>query len=123
LERPVPAGLLEEVGPTAVRDYWRGALGRDMPPSVAAGATSATVSVTRNSANGEASAGPHLTPREREVLSLLARHYSNREIADELVLSTRTVERHVANIYAKLGVSSRRLATAYARDNGVFSGE
>jgi DNA-binding CsgD family transcriptional regulator len=117
LERPVPAGLLEEIGPTAIGGYWRGALGRDMPPSVAPVATSPTASATRTSV------GPHLTPREREVLSLVARHYTNREIADELVLSIRTVERHVANIYAKLGVSSRRLATAYARDNGVLSGE
>ena len=51
---------------------------------------------------------------------LLARHYTNREVAEELVLSIRTVERHVANIYAKLGVSSRRLATAYARQHGML---
>jgi DNA-binding NarL/FixJ family response regulator len=62
-----------------------------------------------------------LTPREREVLALVARHYSNREVADELVLSIRTVERHVANIYAKLSVSSRRQATAYARHHGYLA--
>ena len=62
-----------------------------------------------------------LTHREREVLGLLARHYTNREVAEELVLSIRTVERHVANIYGKLGVSSRRLAAAYARQHGVLA--
>ncbi len=48
-----------------------------------------------------------LTPREREVAALVAAGKSNREIADALVLSERTAERHVANIMAKLGVSSR----------------
>ncbi|WP_165360915.1 AAA family ATPase [Candidatus Chloroploca sp. Khr17] len=48
-----------------------------------------------------------LTPREREVATLVAEGKSNREIADALVLSERTAERHVANILAKLGVSSR----------------
>jgi DNA-binding CsgD family transcriptional regulator len=50
-----------------------------------------------------------------------ARHHTNREVAEELVLSIRTVERHIANIYAKLGVSSRRLATDYARHHGVLT--
>lgn len=57
--------------------------------------------------------GP-LTRRESEVLRLVADGRSNREIATELVLSERTVERHVSNILAKLGVPSRAAATAYA---------
>jgi DNA-binding CsgD family transcriptional regulator len=48
------------------------------------------------------------------MLALIARHYSNRQIAAELVLSVRTVERHITNIYAKTGLSSRRLAERYA---------
>jgi DNA-binding CsgD family transcriptional regulator len=55
-----------------------------------------------------------LSPRETEVLSLLARGRSNKEMADELVLSVHTVERHVANIYRKIGVRGRAQATAYA---------
>ena len=55
-----------------------------------------------------------LSPRELEVLRLLASGRTNRAIAAELVLSERTVDRHVSNIYAKLGVSSRAAATAYA---------
>ena len=72
---------------------------------------------TSTAANGRTPRQDVLTPREREVLQLVARRYTNREIAEELVLSVRTVERHVENIYAKLGVSSRRLATAYARQH------
>lgn len=55
-----------------------------------------------------------LTPRELEVLRQLATGASNREIADALVISDKTVARHVANIFTKLGLSSRSAATAYA---------
>ncbi len=59
-----------------------------------------------------------LSPREREVLSLIAAGRSNDEIAKELYLSVRTVERHVSNIYAKVGVSgkaARVVAAEHAR--------
>lgn len=58
-----------------------------------------------------------LTPREHEVLRLLAAGKTNKAIADELVLSARTVDRHVSNIFAKLRVSSRAAATAYAYEH------
>jgi DNA-binding NarL/FixJ family response regulator len=61
--------------------------------------------------------------REAEVLRLLAAGCSNREIADELVLSVRTVERHVANIYSKTGLRSRSRATAYALHHGLATPE
>jgi DNA-binding NarL/FixJ family response regulator len=56
--------------------------------------------------------GP-LTGRELEVLALVAAGRSNREIAGDLVISERTVARHVSNIFVKLDVSSRAAATAY----------
>jgi DNA-binding NarL/FixJ family response regulator len=60
-------------------------------------------------------AGAHgLTPRELQVLRLVAAGETNKAIAAELVLSERTVDRHVSNIFAKLGASSRAAATAYA---------
>jgi ATP/maltotriose-dependent transcriptional regulator MalT len=63
-------------------------------------------------------ARPHgLTPRELEVLRLLAAGETNRAIASQLVLSERTVDRHVSNIYAKLGVSTRAAATAFAYEH------
>lgn len=55
-----------------------------------------------------------LSPRELEVLRLLATGATNRAIAAQLVLSERTVDRHVSNIFLKLGVSTRAAATAYA---------
>ena len=55
-----------------------------------------------------------LTPRELQVLRLVAAGETNKAIAAELVLSERTVDRHVSNIFAKLDVSSRAAATAYA---------
>ncbi len=58
-----------------------------------------------------------LTARELQVLRLVAAGATNRAIAAELVLSERTVDRHVSNIFTKLGVSSRAAATAYAYEH------
>jgi DNA-binding NarL/FixJ family response regulator len=60
-----------------------------------------------------------LTARELEVLRLLATGKTNRVIADELVLAVKTVDRHVSNIFTKLGVSSRAAATAYAYEHDL----
>ena len=58
-----------------------------------------------------------LTPRELQVLRLVSAGRTNKAIAAELVLSERTVDRHVSNIFTKLGVSSRAAATAYAYEH------
>jgi DNA-binding NarL/FixJ family response regulator len=55
-----------------------------------------------------------LTARELQVLRLVATGLSNQEIATALVISEHTARRHLQNIFAKLGVSSRAAATAYA---------
>jgi non-specific serine/threonine protein kinase len=58
-----------------------------------------------------------LTPREREVVALIARGFANSEIAEQLVLSVRTVERHIENIYDKVGAhgkAARAAVTAFA---------
>lgn len=62
-----------------------------------------------------------LTPREIEVLGLLAQGFMNPEVAEQLVLSVRTVETHRANIQRKTGVSSRAELIAYAKQNGFAS--
>lgn len=61
----------------------------------------------------------HLTPREIEVLTLVAAGWSNQHIADELVVSVHTVKRHVANLLTKLGADSRSAAAARARSLGI----
>jgi DNA-binding NarL/FixJ family response regulator len=63
-----------------------------------------------------------LSGREAEVLRLVARGLSNDDIARQLVLSVRTVERHVANVYAKIGAqgrTARAIATAWANSHGI----
>lgn len=60
-----------------------------------------------------------LTEREAEVLRLVATGLSNREIASVLFISEKTVHRHLANIFTKLGVTSRTAATAYAFENDL----
>ena len=60
-----------------------------------------------------------LTPREREVLRLLAQGLDNGAIAEALVVTKRTVQNHVSNVYGKLGVSSRTQAALYAIRHGL----
>ena len=55
-----------------------------------------------------------LTERQAEILRLIAQGMTNHEIADQLVLSERTVQRHVTNLYAKIGVRNRAEATSFA---------
>lgn len=62
-----------------------------------------------------------LTPREVEVLLMVARGSSNREIAQDLVLSEKTVRNHVERIYAKLGVNNRIGASLYALEAGLVA--
>ncbi len=62
-----------------------------------------------------------LTPREREVLCLLAEGLTNRAIAQRLVISEHTVHRHVSSILAKLGLPSRAAAAAIAARAGLLA--
>jgi DNA-binding NarL/FixJ family response regulator len=64
-----------------------------------------------------------LTGREAEVLALVAAGRTNREIADALVLSHKTVARHLSNIFAKLEVTSRTQAAAFAFEHGLATQE
>ncbi len=61
-----------------------------------------------------------LTAREIEVVRLVAAGHTNRAIARELMLSEKTVARHLSNVYAKLDLPSRAAATAYAYDHGLL---
>ena len=61
-----------------------------------------------------------LTARELHVLRLISTGRTNKEIAEELSLSERTIDRHVTNILTKLDVRSRTAATTYAFDHKLF---
>jgi DNA-binding NarL/FixJ family response regulator len=88
-----------------------------LPPSVA--------SVVVRHLAGKRSAVPDddLTPRETEVLCLLAEGLSNHQIARRLGLSVRTVESHLTRIYSKLGVGSRTEAVLMAQRKGLLASE
>jgi len=68
----------------------------------------------------EAGAPMPLTAREVEVVRLVAEGKTNRAIAGELYLSEKTVDRHLSNVFAKLGISSRAAATAYAYEHTLI---
>jgi ATP/maltotriose-dependent transcriptional regulator MalT len=74
----------------------------------------ARVDALSGPAGAGAGAAGSLTARERQVLALVAAGRSNRQIASDLVVSEHTVARHVQNIFAKLGVTSRTAAAAFA---------
>jgi DNA-binding CsgD family transcriptional regulator len=75
--------------------------------------------VEKLSVLGHVDSASLLTPREIDVLRLIALGKSNREIAADLVLSEKTVARHVSNILTKLQLGSRSAATAYAYQRGL----
>jgi DNA-binding CsgD family transcriptional regulator len=83
------------------------------------GAWHALADVEAESAAMHAEHPGGLSAREVEVLRLVAAGATNRAIAGELYLSEKTVERHLSNIFAKLGVSSRAAATAFAFRHGL----
>lgn len=72
----------------------------------------------------QAEGGSHtdlsLSPRETEILVLLADGYSNKEIAEKLVISPSTVHSHRSNLMAKLGLSTRHELVQYARQRGLI---
>lgn len=78
------------------------------------GAAPALARVAELSGRPKRTAPGGLSPREVDVLRLVATGATNREVADRLIISEKTVARHVSNIFTKLGVASRAGATAYA---------
>lgn len=78
---------------------------------------------TSNARSGDTAAAPAepLTPREVEVLGLVARGWTNRAVAGELVLSVGTVRVHVQHILRKLGVSDRTGAVVRGMELGLIS--
>lgn len=82
----------------------------------------AVLAVTNHDSTSSSANESHsiLSPRESEVLNLLARGFSNKEIGATLNISHRTVQHHVEHIYGKISVSTRAAATLYAVQNGIL---
>ncbi|MEU8783960.1 response regulator transcription factor [Streptomyces sp. NPDC048637] len=125
----------------ALRAGASGFLLKDAPPAdliaavrvVAAGEALLAPSVTRRLIADFARSGPvtrkgrpslrlnGLTPRETEVLELIARGLSNQEIADALIVAEQTVKTHVSRVLAKLGLRDRAQAVIFAYESGLVS--
>jgi len=108
--------LLKDIGPQELAEAIRAAYRGEPPlaPQVARKLMRQAAASAREEAPVE-----ELTERELEVLRLLARGMTNREIAEELVISVRTVKGHVSNILGKLGVTDRTQAALYAVRKGL----
>jgi DNA-binding NarL/FixJ family response regulator len=96
------------------------ALGDDDAAGIEDDAARTSLTALGAAAPGGSGDNHGLTERELQVLRLVAAGHTNRSIADALVLSERTIDRHVSNILAKLRVSSRAAATAYAYEHGLL---
>lgn len=82
--------------------------------------TQQTITRINTLANGTAhAAGEELTEREREVLALVARGYTNKQIAEALYVTEKTARNHVSHILDKLGLSRRSEAAAYAVEHKI----
>ena len=87
---------------------------------VDAGAAAAVLSAAGHPASRRPARPADLTGREIEVLQLLARGLSNKEIAERLVISRKTAGHHVEHIYAKTGTTNRALASLFAANHGLI---
>jgi predicted ATPase/DNA-binding CsgD family transcriptional regulator/tetratricopeptide (TPR) repeat protein len=113
------AGARAALGDATFEAAW--AAGQTLTAEQAVAEAAAMLDAMRAPAAPGAAAGNAfgLTPRERQVLRLLAEGHSNQVIADALFVSPRTVKNHVASILAKLGVGSRAAAVAHALRQGL----
>jgi NarL family two-component system response regulator LiaR len=101
--------LLKSVTADELAEAIRGAV--QGKPTLSPEAAQVLIQATRQPANQP---GFDLTPREKEVLGLLAQGMNNQQISEQLVISISTAKFHVSSVLTKLGVSSRTEAVAYA---------
>jgi DNA-binding NarL/FixJ family response regulator len=114
------AAAKEALGEEAFVAAW--AAGGDLPLDQAvdeARSVADDASLTAHAESDPSSAVSGLSPRELEVLGLVAQGLTNAQVAQELYLSPRTVNAHLNSIYHKLGVSSRSAATRFAVEHGL----
>jgi DNA-binding NarL/FixJ family response regulator len=89
------------------------------PLRIHAGECAASTIALPTTAQRSSPEAERLSPREREILTLIARGLTNPEIASTLKLSEHTVKRHVANILTKLDLSTRSAAATFAAQHGL----
>jgi len=111
LKDTTPQGLLQ-----AIRDVYQGE--SSLHPTIARKLISEL-----HRPSSPPPAGEELTEREVQVLGLVAQGLSNQEIADHLVISERTVRKHVSNVLGKLHLANRTQATLYAIRTGIVEPE
>ncbi len=125
----VLANVHARLDKNAFAEAWKLGLAMTLPQVLAA-ATSSCPSPEQDSTRQQAATAPpsplavihnDLTARQVEVLSLLAQGLSNAQIAERLVVSPYTINRHVQSIYNKLGVNSRSAATRYALEHHLIT--
>lgn len=113
--------LVEAVARFLALHLFQATSGLESPTGSAHGAGSAVQQATSERESPAPMAGLRLTRREATVLEYVARGLSNKEIACQLTRDIRTVEKHLAHIFAKLEVHSRTEAVAVARHTGLLS--
>jgi predicted ATPase/DNA-binding CsgD family transcriptional regulator len=125
IDRPWHDRALDAARAQISCDAWAAAwaAGEQIDPDEALDVASAPSLPTPAAAIAVSSEPPRLTPRERQVITLIAQGYSNRAIANKLVITERTAEIHVGNILGKLALSSRAHAAAYAVSHGLVTVE
>jgi NarL family two-component system response regulator LiaR len=117
--------LLKDIHPgdlvQAVREAYQGKvqLHPDIARKLMAAVAAASPSQTRPAESQAAPGLDQLTEREREVLKLIAEGLNNREIAESLIISEKTVKTHVSSILGKLGLEDRTQAAIWALKHGI----
>jgi non-specific serine/threonine protein kinase len=112
------AGLRNALGEAVFEAAWAEGRGWSTDQAVAFALAPTPPHAQRPQTARSSASGP-LSPRESEVLRLVAAGHTNRQIAAALTLSQKTVSRHLDNIFSKLGISSRAAATAFAVRTGL----
>jgi two-component system response regulator NreC len=114
LKRAVESELID-----AIQAVWRGDL--YVHPAMTRALLKAISPVMHPPQGSQEGPIEALTPREAEVLRLIAQGYTNRQMADHLSISVRTVESHRANLMGKLGLRSRVDLVRYAKENNLIN--
>jgi predicted ATPase/DNA-binding NarL/FixJ family response regulator len=111
--------LREMLGDAAYVAAWEQARTRSLAEAVAEALAVTPASTSAHIPEAQGGLRHGLTPRETEVLRLIAAGRSNNEIATELFISVRTVERHITNLYTKIDARGKADATAWALRHGL----